>query len=102
MGTTTTATIFTVPPGKVARVTHVTVFHPTSSLAAATSVNFGSFFNAGSATSFALMTGTSNFQTFTCSGVGNEASAGQTFQVFVASGAGASASFDAFGFLYSS
>ena len=48
--------IFTVPPGKVARVTHVIVRDTTGSLAACTSIKFGTYFNADASQHAALAT----------------------------------------------
>jgi hypothetical protein len=99
-GAAGTATAFTCPPGKLARVTHVTVLRPTASLVAITGVNFGSFFNNSANYSLATMTATTNHLTLASTAQGNSASAGQAFAVMCASGAGAvSATFNAWGFL---
>ena len=99
-GAAGSATAFTCPPGKLARVTHVTVFRPTASLAALGVVNFGSFFNSGVTTSLVSLTATTNCYTINQVTAGNSASAGQPFVVMCASGLGSvSATFNAWGFL---
>ena len=100
MHTSAGVTIFTVPPGKYAHINQIVVYNPSASLAAATAVNFGSFFNGGTnSNSLTAVTAISQHWTFNASGIGARASAGQVFQCIPASGAAASASIAVFGFL---
>lgn len=99
-------TIFTVPVGKVARITHLVVRDPSASLAGATQIAFGTGFRGGAVVDLSSMTtlNTDYMVLANQSLIGNdlkstELAAGVAFQATKTTGATATAVIDVFGYL---
>lgn len=108
MKTVAATTVFTVPPGKVARIAYVIIRDPSATLAGGTSYTFGTGFrnNAGVDLSSLTTANTDYIVLQNATNVGNdqkctEIAAGTNFQITVGTGStgAATATVDVFGYL---
>jgi hypothetical protein len=93
-------TIFTVPPNKIARISHVVVRDPTASLSGATVINFTNWRQGASLTTLTTI-GTDYMYVDGSATKYTEIAAGTTFQITPSTGTAgaASATVDVFGYL---
>ena len=94
-----TGTIFTTPPGKITRVTQITIMNPGASLVTVTAINFGAYFNSGANFNLSAVTGgITDYMVLNPTLKATEIPASTAFQMVVVSGAATTMDVNVWGF----